>query len=73
MVILYLSGVREKLPRCLTYGLFRGRCVVCITDVIDEHLKDELLNPRGMCLPPGDCPEKVPSSEVHASAAEWYS
>lgn len=48
-------------------------CVVCIREVVDEHLKDEMLNPRGMFLLAAECPSEVPVSKVHATQSEWYS
>ena len=47
--------------------------VQCISSVVDEHLRDELLHLAGLILAADLCPERVPPSKVHATPAEWYS
>ena len=51
-----------------------GVAVVCpIGNFINEHLDDDVEDPRRCLLPEPEWPEEVPRSKVHASDAEWYS
>ncbi len=48
-------------------------CVCRIIDFAHEHLRNQLLNPRGCFLPDAEWPDQNQHSKVHATDAEWYS
>ena len=47
-------------------------CVCDITQFVDEHLRDDLLNPQQCLLSQEFWPPQPRLSKVHASDAEWY-
>ena len=47
--------------------------VLPILEMVDEELRDELLDPDGILLPESEWPSSNPKSKVHATPGEWYS
>lgn len=48
-------------------------CVCDVVDYVDDHLRDDLLDPTRCLLPESSWPAEPPKSRVHASDSEWYS
>jgi hypothetical protein len=48
-------------------------CVCPIISFVDEHLRDELLNPDGVLLPRTEWPAETPRSKVCCDDSNWYS
>ena len=68
-------SVRQQLEAALVIPAWPevGAAAVCpIIDVIDEHLVDELADPRQALLPESEWPSVTPVSKVHALVSEWY-
>ena len=50
-----------------------GEAAVCnILQFLDQHLVDDLSEPKSCLIPQADWPEVTPVSKVHASDTEWY-
>jgi hypothetical protein len=47
-------------------------CVCPIIEYVDEHLRDEMLNPLACLLPESEWPVQTPRSKVHATVGEWH-
>ncbi len=43
-----------------------------ILSFVDEHLRDELLNPEGVLLPQSEWPSETPRSKVCCDDSQWY-
>lgn len=68
-------SVREELEADRTVPAWPKEgeaCVVDVVDHVDQHLKDDLLDPARCILPESEWPKETPKSKVHASEAEWY-
>ena len=51
----------------------KGQACVCnIIEYVDQHLADDLKDPRRCLLQQDDWPEQMPQAKVNATDAEWY-
>ncbi len=47
-------------------------CVCSILNFIDEHLRDDLLDPQRCLLPEVEWPSETPRIKLDATDSQWY-